>query len=85
MRLPSDSSSPPDEVTAGDDYHIVGEEQAIDLRSSVGFDSFLSTIAAAVNAAAAVVDAEPGLLSMGDLSARAIAAKGERRAVEVPA
>jgi hypothetical protein len=76
---------PTDEVTAGDDYHIVGEEQVIDLRSSVGFDSFLSTIAAAVNAAAAVVGAEPGLLSMGDLPARALAAKGERRAVRVTA
>ncbi|MGW2466916.1 dihydrodipicolinate reductase [Streptomyces bauhiniae] len=71
---------PADEVTAGDDYQIVGEEQVIDLRSSVGFDSFLSTIAAAVNAAAAVVEAEPGLLSMGDLPPRAVAAKGARRA-----
>ncbi|MFJ3660077.1 dihydrodipicolinate reductase [Streptomyces sp. NPDC090119] len=71
---------PTDEVTAGDDYRIVGEEQVIDLRSRVGFDSFLSTIAAAVNAAAAVVAAEPGLLSMGDLPTRAVAAKGARRA-----
>ena len=70
---------PTDEVAAGDDYRIVGEEQVIDLRSPVGFDSFLSTIAAAANAAAAVVDAEPGLISMGDLSARDLAAKGERR------
>lgn len=71
---------PADEVAAGDDYQIVGEEQVVDLRSSVGFDSFLSTIAAAVNAAAAVVEARPGLLSMGDLPARSVAAKGERRA-----
>ncbi|MER8062719.1 MULTISPECIES: dihydrodipicolinate reductase [unclassified Streptomyces] len=71
---------PADEVTVGDDYQIVGEEQVIDLRSCVGFDSFLSTIAAAVNAVAAVVEAEPGLLSMGDLPARAVAAKGARRA-----
>ncbi|MEV5314148.1 dihydrodipicolinate reductase [Streptomyces sp. NPDC052610] len=75
---------PADEVAAGDDYRIVGEEQVIDLRSSVGFDSFLSTIAAAVNSAAAVVEAPPGLLSMGDLPARAIAAKGERRAARAP-
>ncbi|CCH78523.1 conserved hypothetical protein [Nostocoides japonicum T1-X7] len=68
-----------DSVTAGDDYEIVGEEQVIELRSSVGFDSFLSTIAAAVNAAAAVIEAPPGLLSMGDLPVRALAAKGGRR------
>ncbi|MEU7502520.1 dihydrodipicolinate reductase [Streptomyces griseofuscus] len=71
---------PADEVAAGDDYRIVGEEQVVDLRSSVGFDSFLSTIAAAVNASTAVVEARPGLLSMGDLPARSVAAKGERRA-----
>ena len=71
---------PADEVVAGDDYRIVGEEQVVDLRSSVGFDSFLSTIAAAVNASTAVVEARPGLLSMGDLPARSVAAKGERRA-----
>ncbi|MFF8649632.1 dihydrodipicolinate reductase [Streptomyces griseoluteus] len=70
---------PADEVAAGDDYRIVGEEQVVDLRSSVGFDSF-STIAAAVNACTAVVEARPGLLSMGDLPARSVAAKGERRA-----
>ncbi len=71
---------PTDAVAAGDDYRIVGEEQVVDLRSSVGFDSFLSTIAAAVNASTAVVEARPGLLSMGDLPASSVAAKGERRA-----
>ncbi|MER6973714.1 hypothetical protein ABT304_21810 [Nocardioides sp. NPDC000445] len=71
---------PADGIAAGDDYRIEGEEQVIDLRSPVGFDSFLSTIAAAVNAAAAVVAAEPGLLSMGDLPARGLGAKGGRRA-----
>ncbi|MCW1097571.1 hypothetical protein OJ963_27330 [Streptomyces sp. RS2] len=71
---------PTGEVAAGDGYRIVGEEQVIDLRSSVGFDSFLSTIATAVNAAAAVVEARPGLLSMGDLPARSVAAEGEQRA-----
>jgi 4-hydroxy-tetrahydrodipicolinate reductase len=70
---------PNDGIAAGDDFEIVGEEQVIELRSSLGFDSFLSTIAAAVNAAAAVVAAEPGLLSMGDLPARGLAAKGESR------
>ncbi|MFF0435633.1 dihydrodipicolinate reductase [Streptomyces sp. NPDC004327] len=75
---------PADEETAGDDYRIVGEEQVIDLHSPVGFDSFLSTIAAAANAAAAVVEARPGLLSMADLPARALAAKGERRASRAP-
>ncbi|WP_257135960.1 dihydrodipicolinate reductase [Streptomyces sp. t99] len=70
---------PADEVAAGDDYGVVGEEQVFDPRSSVGFDSFLSTIAAAVNASTAVVEARPGLLSMGDLPARSVAAKGERR------
>lgn len=70
---------PSDGISAGDDFEIVGEEQVIELRSSLGFDSFLSTVAAAVNTAAAVVAAEPGLLSMGDLAARGLAAKGERR------
>ncbi|WP_242535571.1 dihydrodipicolinate reductase [Streptomyces albidoflavus] len=75
---------PADEVAAGDDYRIVGEEQVVDLRSSVGFDSFLSTIAAAVNAATTVVEARPGLLSMGDLPARSLASMGERRAARAP-
>lgn len=70
---------PADGIAAGDDYEIVGEEQTVELRSSVGFDSFLSTIAAAVNSAAAVVEAAPGLLSMGELPARSLAAKGTRR------
>jgi 2,4-diaminopentanoate dehydrogenase len=74
---------PADGIAAGDDYEIVGEEQVIDLRSPVGFDSFQSTIAAAVNASAAVVAAEPGLLSMCDLPARGLAAKGERRASRI--
>ncbi|WP_409185956.1 hypothetical protein F9C11_17585 [Amycolatopsis sp. VS8301801F10] len=68
-----------DEVSAGDDYRIVGEERVIDLRSSA--DSFPSTVAAAVNAA--VVGAERGLLSMGDLRPRAVAAKGERREARI--
>lgn len=71
---------PADGIASGDDYRIEGEEQVLDLRSPVGFDSFLSTIAAAVNAAAAVVAAESGLLSMGDLPARGLGAKGGRRA-----
>ncbi|MFF9498579.1 hypothetical protein [Streptomyces sp. NPDC014656] len=50
---------PAGEVTAGGDYRILGEEQVVGLRSSVGFDSFLSTIAAAVNASTAVVEAPP--------------------------
>ncbi|GAA3541058.1 hypothetical protein [Nocardioides daeguensis] len=67
-----------DTVQAGDDYRIEGEEQVLELSSSVGFESFLSTIAAAVNTAAAVVDARPGLLSMGDLPVRELASKGSR-------
>lgn len=69
-----------DAVQAGDDYRIEGEEQVLDLSSTVGFESFLSTIAAAVNTAAAVIDARPGLLSMGDLAARDLASKGSRLA-----
>lgn len=69
---------PSDDVSAGDEYQIIGDDQTIDLRSGIGFDSFRSTIAAAVNSATAVVGAPPGLLSMGDLSARAIASKGRR-------
>lgn len=65
-----------DAAQAGDDYTIKGVEQDLQLSSSIGFESFLSTIAAAVNTAEAVVRAEPGLLSMGDLSARDLASKG---------
>jgi 4-hydroxy-tetrahydrodipicolinate reductase len=67
---------PSDSVSAGDDYLIEGSDQVIQLSSSVGFESFLSTIAAAVNTASAVVDARPGLLSMGDLPVRALSSKG---------
>ncbi|XVQ08617.1 Gfo/Idh/MocA family oxidoreductase [Spirillospora sp. CA-255316] len=73
---------PGDPVAPGDEYRIEGAEQVVDLSSAVGFESFLSTIATAVNTAAAVVDAAPGLLSMGDLPARAIASKGARLAEE---
>ncbi|MFI2280771.1 dihydrodipicolinate reductase [Nocardia beijingensis] len=74
---------PSDSVTAGDDYLIEGSDQVIELASSVGFESFLSTIAAAVNAAPAVVEARPGLLSMGDLPVRALASKGALQRAEV--
>jgi len=40
------------------------------------FESFLSTVSVAVNVVAAVVDAPPGLRSMGDLPVRAVASKG---------
>lgn len=65
-----------DPIAPGDDYRIEGAEQTIALSNAVGFESFLSTIAAAANTATAVVDAPPGLLSMGDLPVRALASKG---------
>lgn len=67
---------PSDAVSVGDDYLIEGVDQVIELSSPVGFESFLSTIAAAVNAAPVVVDARPGLLSMGDVPVRSLASKG---------
>jgi 4-hydroxy-tetrahydrodipicolinate reductase len=69
---------PSDSVTAGDDYRIEGADQVIELTSPIGFESFVSTIATAVNVATAVIDAPSGLLSMGDLPARALASKGAR-------
>ena len=69
---------PSDSLTAGDDYRIEGADQVIELTSLTGFESFVSTIAAAVNAVTAVIDAPSGFLSMGDLTARALASKGAR-------
>lgn len=70
---------PSDSVSAGDDYRIEGD-QVIELTSPIGFESFVSTVAAAVNVATAVIDAPSGLLSMGDLPARALASKGTQLA-----
>ena len=75
---------PSDSVAAGDDYRIEGADQVIELTSPTGFESFVSTIAAAVNAVTAVIDAPSGFLSMGDLPARALASKGARLRAEVP-
>lgn len=71
-----------DELGPGDDYRIEGEDQNLELSSASGFESFLSTIAAAVNVAHAVVDAPAGLLSMSDLPVRALASKGASFAVD---
>lgn len=68
-----------DAVAVGDDYRIVGADQVLELSATSGFESMLSTVAVAVNTAVAVVEAQPGLLSMGDLPVRALAAKGSRR------
>ncbi|MGU3502357.1 dihydrodipicolinate reductase [Mycobacterium sp. C31M] len=73
---------PGDSVTAGDDYRIEGADQVIELTSPSGFESFVSTIAAAVNVATAVIDAPSGLVSMGDLPARAVASRGTRLRAE---
>lgn len=67
-----------DAVQPGDEYLIEGEDQVITLSSTRGFESFLSTVAAAVNVATAVVDAPPGLRSMGDLPVLAMTSKGSR-------
>jgi len=65
-----------DELRPGDDYRIEGLDQSLELSVGTGFESFLSTVAATVNVATAVVQAPPGLLTMGDLTVRAIASKG---------
>lgn len=73
-----------DAVSVGDDYRIVGTDQVLELSATTGFESMLSTVAVAVNSAVAVVEADPGLVSMGDLPVRALAAKGSRRAGTTP-
>ncbi|WP_081876565.1 dihydrodipicolinate reductase [Nocardia rhamnosiphila] len=73
-----------DPVSTGDDYRIEGADQVIELSSPVGFESFVSTIAAAVNVATAVVDAPRGFLSMGDLPVARIASKGTHLAEAGP-
>ncbi|WP_083872796.1 dihydrodipicolinate reductase [Nocardia testacea] len=73
-----------DPVSAGDDYRIEGADQVIELSSPVGFESFVSTIAAAVNVATAVVHAPRGFLSMGDLPVARIASKGTHLAEAGP-
>ncbi|PXY23143.1 dihydrodipicolinate reductase [Prauserella coralliicola] len=67
-----------DEVQPGDEYLIEGDDQLITLASNHGFESFLSTVAAAANVATAVVDAPAGLHSMGELPVLAMASKGAR-------
>ncbi|OBC12635.1 dihydrodipicolinate reductase [Mycobacterium sp. 852013-50091_SCH5140682] len=57
---------------------LCGGRAVIDLTSPTGFESFVSTIAAAVNVATAVIGAPSGLLSMGDLPVRALASKTVR-------
>jgi len=67
---------PGDPISPGDYCRVEGAEQTIDISSDLGFESFLSTVSVAVNVVAAVVDAPPGLRSMGDLPVRAVASKG---------
>lgn len=71
-----------DDVQPGDEYRIEGGDQVITLASATGFESFLSTIAVAVNVATAAVDAPPGLRSMGELPVLALTSKGTRMRVE---
>lgn len=68
--------SPDDEIQPGDSLRLEGVEQTVEVASSTGFESFLSTVAVAANVATAVVDARPGLLSMADLAVADIACKG---------
>lgn len=65
-----------DDIQPGDSLRIEGAEQTVEVASSTGFESFLSTVAVAANVAPAVVDARPGLLSMADLTVADIACKG---------
>ncbi|WP_280211353.1 hypothetical protein [Nocardia cyriacigeorgica] len=55
---------------------VVGHDGFEQTISAPAFESFVSTIAAAANVATAIVDAPPGLLSMGDLPVARIASKG---------
>ncbi|MGV0739067.1 hypothetical protein ABQF35_21070 [Mycobacterium syngnathidarum] len=47
-----------------------------------GFESCVTTVAAAVDAVAVVIDAPSGFLSMGDLPARVLASKDARLGAE---
>jgi 2,4-diaminopentanoate dehydrogenase len=65
-----------DPVEPGDVCTIEGAEQVIEVAAKRGYESFLSTVAVAANVVTAIVDAEPGVLSMSDLPVRALACKG---------
>lgn len=67
-----------DPVERGDFCRIVGSEQQFQVAATPGYESFLSTVAAAVNAVTAVIEAEPGLHSVADLAVHAVASKGVR-------
>ncbi len=69
---------PQDAIPHGDTCRIVGSEQTIDVRVPGGFDSAATTAAVLVNMIEPLLQAEPGLRSMGDFSIRAIAAKAGR-------
>ena len=70
--------APDDDVPRGDLLTIVGREQTIEVIAPNGYESFLSTVAMAVNAMSAVVDAEPGFRTLLDLPVSALASKGAR-------
>lgn len=70
-----------DPVTPGDRWLIQGEEQALEFLAPRGLDSLLSTVAVASNSITAIVDAAPGLRTMADFSAAALASKGRYRRV----
>jgi 2,4-diaminopentanoate dehydrogenase len=67
---------PEDEIAAGDHCRVEGAEQVVEVISPHGFQSHLSTVAAAVNVATAVSAASPGLRTMADLPVGAMASKG---------
>jgi 4-hydroxy-tetrahydrodipicolinate reductase len=70
-----------DPIDFGDRILLYGEEQDVEVVAHRGFDSFLSTVAMATNVITDTLHAPSGLLTMGDLPVRAMAAKGARRSV----
>lgn len=69
-----------DPVQRGDRCRIIGSDQELELVTAGGYESFLSTVSVVGNTVTAVVDAEPGLRTMAELTVGAIASKGGRLA-----
>lgn len=70
---------PGDPVDSGDRWRIHGDHQLIELTAESGLDSLTSAVAITANMLPALVDAAPGLRTMGEFSAYEMASKGARR------
>ncbi|QSR24876.1 dihydrodipicolinate reductase [Nocardioides aromaticivorans] len=62
--------------SAADALRIEGVEQTISVTAPSGYESFLSTVAMAGNALAAVVEATPGFVTLSDLPVASLAGRG---------